>query len=782
MEKKSFNEGWRFETKGKDPIVLTLPHDAQLLDGRAFDAEGGSGHGYFLSNVYTYEKSFHAPTLWKEKEIRLLFEGVYRNCIVEVNGKKAGEHKYGYTQFCVLLDDYLNYEEENTVKVTVDNSKLPNSRWYTGGGIYRPVSLVIGEKNGISFQGVKITTLEYQPAQILVETTVTDGEVVVEILKDEQKVAEGKGTAVKIDIPNAKLWSEQHPELYQAHVMVYRDGVLVDECVENFGIRKLTWDTTGFYVNGESTLLRGGCVHHDNGIVGAASLRESEWRRVRILKEQGFNAIRVSHNPASSSMLDACDYYGMYVMDEAFDMWYIRKNKYDYGVDFMDCWKDDISAMVTRDYNHPSVVMYSIGNEVSEPGKEEGVKQGKEIISLIKSIDDTRAVTGGMNLMIMGNYAKGKGLYDDVDKGVMANGQKEEDGSKNGSLLFNTIVSFIGPGMNKAGNSKKVDQVTTPILDALDIAGYNYASGRYPLEGKKHPNRIVVGSETFPYEIAKNWKMVETYPYLIGDFMWTAWDYLGEAGLGAWSYTGGVPFNRPYPWLLAGAGVIDILGNPDASAGLAKVVWKTTKHPIIGVRPVNHPKVRVSKSMWRGTNAIESWSWKNCDGNKAEIDIFSQGDKVELFVNHKSVGIKKLKEYHALFKTKYEPGEIEAVSYDVFGKELGRSSLKSAGESMISIEPEKENFKKDEIAYIDISLRDRDGIVESNADRTLEVSVEGGELLGFGSANPCTKDDYTTGRFSTYYGRAQAVVRVNAESNVTVKVQDNGNEIVCTLN
>nr|MCR5396909.1 DUF4982 domain-containing protein [Lachnospiraceae bacterium] len=205
-------------------------------------------------------------------------------------------------------------------------------------------------------------------------------------------------------------------------------------------------------------------------------------------------------------------------------------------------------------------------------------------------------------------------------------------------------------------------------------------------------------------------------------------------------------------------------------------------HPIIGVRPVNHPKVRVSKSMWRGTNAIESWSWKNCDGNKAEIDIFSQGDKVELFVNQKSVGIKKLKEYHALFKTKYEPGEIEAVSYDVFGKELGRSSLKSAGESMISIEPEKENFKKGEIAYIDISLRDRDGIVESNADRTLEVSVEGGELLGFGSANPCTKEDYTTGRFPTYYGRAQAVVRVNAEANVTVKVKDNEKEISCNLN
>lgn len=208
--------------------------------------------------------------------------------------------------------------------------------------------------------------------------------------------------------------------------------------------------------------------------------------------------------------------------------------------------------------------------------------------------------------MIMTNFAKGKGQYDNVD----AEPEKKEDGSKkssqNGSLLFNTIASFVGSGMNKGGNSKKADEVTTPILDALDIAGYNYANGRYPMEGEKHPNRIIVGSETFPYEIGKNWDMVRKYPYLIGDFMWTAWDYLGEAGLGAWSYTGGMPFNRPYPWLLGGAGTIDILGNPDASMGLAKTVWKIAKKPVIGVRPVNHPGVRVSKSVWRGTNAIES--------------------------------------------------------------------------------------------------------------------------------------------------------------------------------
>lgn len=780
MRKINFNENWTFKTKEHQISNLTLPHDAQLLDGRRADSPGGSGHGYFVGNVYDYEKHFDVPADWSNQHVEILFEGVYRNCEVSLNGKKLGEHRYGYTQFTFDLDDALVYGADNVLHVTVDNSKLPNSRWYSGGGIYRPVSLLVGSKKHIAFQGVKITTLDIKPAKLRVQVDANCEDVRVEIVKNGNIIANTVGADSEIVIDDALLWSDETPELYEARVMLYDNENLVDEATEKFGIRKITWSNKGLFINGKETLLRGGCVHHDNGVIGAASIPESEWRRVRILKEQGFNAIRVSHNPASTAMLEACDYYGMYVMDETFDMWYVRKTKYDYGNDFKECWKSDVKAMVERDYNHPSVIMYSIGNEVSEPGKPDGVEQGKEIINFIKSIDSSRAVTGGMNLMIMGNYAKGKGQYDNVDKEQSASAA--DDGkAKNASLFFNMMATFIGPGMNKAGNSDKVDKLTTPILDALDIAGYNYANGRYPMEATKHPDRVVVGSETFPYELGKNWDMVKKYPYLIGDFMWTAWDYIGEAGLGAWSYTGGMPFNRPYPWVLGGAGVIDILGNPDASAGFAKVIWHITNKPVIGVRPVNHPGVRVSKSVWRGTNAIESWSWKDCDGNKAEVEVFADACQVELLLNGKSLGRKKIKDYKAFFKTKYSAGELTAISYDENGNKIAMNSMHSASEARVCIVPEKEKYEAGDIAYININIQDKDGIVESNADRALKVFVEGGELLGFGSANPCTKEDFTKGEYTTYYGRSQAIVRKTSNDVCIIKVSSGNEEMVKEL-
>ena len=599
MKKVLFNDDWSFRITGGQWSNITLPHDAQLLEKRRANSPGGSGHGYFAGNVYEYEKKFNVPAEWETKHVEILFEGIYRNSIICINGVKIAEHKYGYTQFTANLDGNLKYGEENIINVIVDNSKLPNSRWYTGGGIYRPVTLFISEKEHICFQGIKVTTVSLSPAIVNVKTSVTGGDISVEIIEEENVIASAIGNNCNIEIKDAKFWSDDNPVLYQAHVTLTKNRIVVDEETVSFGIRKITYSTKGLFINRKKTLLRGGCVHHDNGIVGAASFRESEFRRIRIMKEQGFNAIRVSHNPASTAMLEACDHYGMYVMDETFDMWYERKTKFDYGCNFMECWKDDVKAMVDRDFNHPSVIMYSIGNEVSEPGKQKGVEQGKEIIAYVKNLDDTRIVTGGMNLMLMGKYANGKGQYAEVDE-EKRQSKKQSKEPKNASLIFNTIATFVGPNMNKAGNSKKVDKITTPILDALDVAGYNYASGRYSLEGEKHPDRIIVGSETFPYEIGKNWDMVKKYPYLIGDFMWTAWDYIGEAGLGAWSYAGGMPFDRPYPWLLSGTGVIDILGNPDASCGLAKVVWDITDKPVIGVRPVNHPGIRVSKSVWRG--------------------------------------------------------------------------------------------------------------------------------------------------------------------------------------
>ena len=284
---------------------------------------------------------------------------------------------------------------------------------------------------------------------------------------------------------------------------------------------------------------------------------------------------------------------------------------------------------------------------------------------------------------------------------------------------------------------------------------------------------MLFGSETFPQDIWKNWQMVKKYPYLVGDFMWTSWDYLGEAGIGAWSYTGGMPFNRPYPWLLAGAGVIDILGNPDGSCKYTSTVWGLESNPVIAVKPVNHPGVRVSKSIWRGTNAILSWSWAGCEGNKAEVEVYSDQAQVELLINGKSVGKQKVKECKTIFKVRYVPGTVTAVAYDADGREVGRSELVSAAGSFdIAVRPEKSTVKPGEVIYVPINMEDANGIVESNADRKLTVTVEGGELLAFGSANPCTEEQYHTGSFTTYYGRSLAIVRAGEAGAIKVTATD----------
>ena len=753
MEKICFNRDWVCNGQ-----AVTLPHDAQITEKRRADV-GGSGHGYFPGGVYTYEKIFTAPAQWEGKRILVEFEGVYKNASVSLNGKEILFHPYGYTGFFVELEG-LKYAEPNTITVVADNSKMPNSRWYSGAGIYRPVWLYVCKKNGLFPECVKISTVSIDPAVIRIEAP-------IEVKADVNGIT-GEGTSIELTIPNAKLWSDKTPNLYTAKISAGED----DTVEIPFGIRQITWSNRGLFINGRETLLRGGCVHHDSGILGAATYSECDERRVRILKENGFNAIRSSHNPASKALLEACDRLGMYVMDETFDMWYNRKNPYDYGVDFNDWWEKDTAAMVNRDFNHPSVILYSIGNEVAEPFEQKGIETGKKMIGLCHRIDSSRPVTCGVNLMIIGQAAKGKGIYQDGEQKTGGKGKKEKE-NQNASLAFNIMAAFVGTGMNKGGNSKRVDELTTPFLDALDIAGYNYASGRYPLEAKAHPNRVIFGSETFPQDIWKNWQMVKKFPYLIGDFMWTSWDYLGEAGIGAWSYTGGMPFNRPYPWVLAGAGVIDILGIPDGSCKYASTVWGLESSPVIAVRPVNHPGVRVSKSVWRGTNAILSWSWAGCEGNKAVVEVYSDQAQVELLLNGKSLGRKKVKECKALFKVRYAPGILTAVAYDASGRETGRSELVSAdGPYHIAVRPEKTEVKSGEIVCVPVNIEGTNNIVESNEDRRLTVTVSGGELLAFGSANPCTEEAYHTGSFTTYYGRSMAVIRAGGPGTIHVTAAD----------
>ena len=748
MKKTGFNNNWIY--KGQP---VTLPHDAMLHEQRDPKAASGSAGAFFPDGEYVYEKTFERPA---SEHVLFQFEGVYKNARVFINGREAGGAAYGYIPFFICADEYL-IEGENSIRVEC-SVKHPDSRWYSGAGVYRPVWLWEGPADSIEPESVKISTVSYDPAVIRVQSPVS--------VKVEVEGLAGEGTDFELTLPDAKLWSENSPYLYTAKVSNGKDEETI-----RFGIRKVEWSNKGLFINGRETLLRGGCLHHDNGILGAATYDESEYRRVKKLKDAGFNAIRSAHNPCSRAMLEACDELGVYLMDESWDMWFNHKTKNDYASDWQENHMADLAAMVNRDFNHPSVIMYSIGNEVSEPAEGKGVQAAKEMAAFLRNADPSRAVTGGINLMIITQASKGKKVIDpDADQNN-ADSNKKMQGMN--STLFNLITSMVGTGMNKAANSKRADEVTSPVFTELDICGYNYASGRYPLEGKAHPDRIVVGSETFPQTLAQNWAMVKKYPYLVGDFMWTSWDYLGEAGIGAWAYTpDGKGFSKPYPWLLADTGAFDILGDPNAEAFWAGAVWEKLDAPAICVQPMNHDK-KPAKAVWRGTNGIPSWSWAGCRGRNAVVEVFCDASKVDLLLDGKKIGSAKVKDCRASLKVKYAPGTLEAVAYGADGRELGRSSLNSADAPLhIVVKPEKTAARPGELVYIPVTVEGANGVVESNADRKLNVTVEGGELLGFGSANPCTEECFDAGEYTTYYGRALAVIRAGESGKVTVSVTD----------
>lgn len=793
MIQRKFNEDWTFEVEGVlEKRNVTLPHDAALQLGRAADSPGKDAYAFYQGGIYVYEKQFFVSSERAHMSLKLLFDGVYKNAAVYLNDELVGEHKYGYTPFVVPLTGKLKTEQQNTIKVVADNSKLPNSRWYAGGGIYRDVYLLQGNREHILWNGVKIDTTSIDPATIRVQVNTNVDlenpayEIITEIKDQGISIAtvEKNGECV---IKDALLWSQDTPKLYQYETNLYKNGEIIDKAMGEFGIRQLSWNRNGFFINGKKTLLKGGCIHLDNGILGVCSYAKSEDRKVKILKENGYNALRISHNPASETLLRACDKYGMYVMDEAFDMWFTKKNKHDYANDFYDNYEKDITAMVQRDYNHPSVIMYSIGNELSEPvsTSEEGLSVAKKIIDLVHDLDSSRPVTAGANLFILMMTAKGKGLYDEggmaskyANKEVDETAGTISDEPKSGSLFFNTMMSTIGKGLNRIANSKKADEASAPFLDMLDIAGYNYASGRYKKDKNLHPDRLIMGSETYPQDIADNWKLIGKDTNLIGDFMWTAWDYIGEAAIGSWNYKGVSMTNVKYPWALSEAGTIDILGYPGAQAKYAACIWGCLDKPYIGIRPINHSGIRVTKAAWRGTNAFDSWSWRDCEGEKAVVEIYADAYKAELLLNNKKIGSKKLKKRKALFKCKYKRGELKVKCYDSYGKLVGENKLQSAKKDtdyVISCEESYIDVK--DIYYFNIEIADRHGVVESNQDKKIKIEVENGTLLGFGSAKPDPIHEYLSNSCVTYYGRAQAVIKPISQGSLIIKITDEDNNV-----
>ena len=671
---------------------MTLPHDAMLSEPRTQESTGEGNIGWYIGGDYEYTKNFFVPEEYKGKKVLIEFEEIYHNGEVYINGKKAAYRPYGYTNFYVDTEGFFQYGKENEIKVIARNADQPNSRWYSGTGIYRPAYLYVGEEKHIPVNGVKIRTLSYDPARIeVVVKTSSPGEVSLKIEFEGSKVLRVIGESTKIgnvnndkiissdnknmqpnesvqtgkngqkselaqveaeknnqeaayqaifqlDVPNAKLWDTEHPNLYTCKAIFGED-----EVTETFGIRELIWNPqVGMTINGERVILRGACFHHDNGVLGACTYPEAEERKMRILKENGYNAVRSAHYPCSKALLDACDRVGMLMMDEYVDVWYIHKTKYDYAGQLADWWKQDLKDMVDKDYNHPSVIMYSTGNEVAETAQKKGLALTGDMTNYLHSLDSTRPVTCGINIFFNFLSSIGLGVYSDDKAEKTAASKPEEKKKPVGSEFYNTLACLVGDYFMKCGATLyPCDLRTKDAYANMDIAGYNYGIFRYKHDLKKYPNRLILGSETFCKDAYSFWEIAKKNKRIIGDFVWAGWDYIGEVGDGAAEYSD-YKFEDPATRMTGGNGRIDLNGKPRAEAAYTRVAFERETGPFIAVDPV-YQKEKLRLTGWQLTKALESWAWDGCNGEPAKVEVYARAAQVELFINGKSAGKKKAK-------------------------------------------------------------------------------------------------------------------------------------------
>ena len=760
--------------------AVTLPHDAMLAEPRTAISAGGTNTGWYEGYDYEYQRTLTVPENELADTHILEFEGVYHNAEVWLNGQKAAFRPYGYTNFYVDCAPYL-HAGENELRVIARNADQPNSRWYSGAGIYRPVQLWKARGAHITLNGVKIRTLSLQPAivEVRVKTTAPGTvRLTVDDLPAMQQESDGEAVFT-LTLDNARLWTPETPNLYTCRVS-FAD----DEVTETFGVRKVEWGTDGFLLNGKRYIIQGACIHHDNGLLGAVCDPDAVARKVRLLKENGYNAIRSAHNPCSKALLTECDRQGVLVMDEYIDHWYIHKTEHDYVDYFNDWWRQDLTDMVEKDYNHPCVVLYSTGNEVSETAQKRGIALTKEMTDFLHGLDDSRPVTCGVNIFFNFLSSIGFGVYSDekakkeAERAEKAKQRGEKAAKKKavGSQFFNNLAGLLGDEFMKRGATLHgCDVKTRDAFANMDIAGYNYGIYRYKHDLKKYPQRLILGSETFCNDAYKFRELAKQEPRLVGDFVWAGMDYLGEVMVGSWEYADyAETFDGGPGWVSAGSGRIDLTGKPLGEALYTRVALEADNGPYIAVCPVNHTGDRHSPSAWKMTNAMPSWSWTGCEGRKANVEVYARAARVELVLNGHTVGSKTLKnDCLARFSIPYESGTLEAVSYDAADHEIGRCKLQSAGgATSLTLDAEEPAAQTGHLCYVRLRYTDENGITKPLARGNIQVQVRGGTLVGLGSACPFNKHSYLDSETDTYYGEALAIVRMGDGDAMTIAASD----------
>jgi beta-galactosidase len=768
-ESPSFDDsGWR---------KVDLPHDWSIEGNFDRNSPMMAGGGYLAGGVGWYRNTFTAPARWKNKKVSVEFDGVAWNATVYLNGQKLGTHPYAYTSFRLDLTPALDFVRRNVLAVRVDDSQEPNSRWYSGAGIYRHVRIVVTDPIHVAPWGVFVSTTEASSAEatMLIKTTVENDSAAAANLTIRTTLFSSTGqefahethvrigpssneeTAQKIDLANPEVWSPAHPNLYLAVTELERAGKVIDNVETTFGVRTLTWSADrGLLLNGESIKLAGGAVHHDNGPLGVAAFDRAERRRVELLKAAGFNAIRTAHNPPSPAFLDACDREGVLVIDEAFDVWNLGKAKYDYHLFFKDWWQQDLDSMVLRDRNHPSIVFWSIGNEIPEGWTKDGAPMAEKLAARVRSRDTTRPVTEAV------------------------------------------------PGATYTPN---IDA----LMAALDVAGYNYnVASNGVRDHERVPTRTMMTTESFPPDAFAQWKVVQEHPYVLGEFVWTAIDYLGESGLGGWSFAspevaaqaaqagamiktavttlgenGENPFaalmkpksEKPdplvniftagFPWHGASSGDIDLTGFRKPQSYYRDILWNGGNRVYATVRLPEPTGKRIVAIGWSVYPTLPSWTWPGQEGKDMQVEVYSGTEMVRLFLNDKLVGEMPTgveQQRRALFTVPYAPGTLKAVGVNE-NQEMSTSVLQTTGSAVkLHLVPDRTLLQADgeDLSFITVEAEDAEGRMQDHADDDVHFDISGpGLITAVGNGDLTSMERYQGDHRSLFNGRALVVVRTS---------------------
>lgn len=755
----SFNQDWRFrlgdvagaQYAGFDDSQwrqLDLPHDWSIEGEFSEQNPAGTGGGALPGGLGWYRKTFTVPATSKGKLIFIEFDGVYRNGEVWINGHYLGKRPYGYSTFEYELTPYLLYgAQRNVIAVKVDNSQQPNSRWYSGSGIYRNVWLTTLDRVHVEHWGTYVTTPEVseQSASVLIQTKVSNGSnrsasvnltTIIqdasgrEVARASERNVAAKGLhaevsqALKVSAP--MLWSDDRPYVYKVISQIEQGGKVVDRYETPLGIRTFRFDVDkGFFLNGKPLKIRGTCNHHDLGSLGAAVNTRAIERQLEILKGMGVNGLRTSHNPPAPELLELADRMGFIVMDEAFDMWKIAKTKYDYHLDWDEWHKRDLEDMVLRDRNHPSVFIWSIGNEVMEQWSNNptGGTISRELAGIVRNLDRTRPITAACNGVSRDNKVLTEGDLDLVGTNYAHRHLPEFAKMFPGRAIIGTETnSSVHTRGSYRMPSDEILRWPLKDEDALKI------SPAY--ECSAYDNSIVNWGSAHE----ETWKLVRGHDFFSGMFIWTGWDYIGEP----------TPF--PWPAISSYFGIIDLAGFPKDAYYFYQSEW--TNKPVLHIFP--------------------HWNWK--PGEKVDVvAYFNHAEEVELFLNGRSQGTKRKQngDMHVFWRLPFEPGVLKAIARKNGQVVLTREVRTAEAPARIVLVPDRQTIKADgsDLSFVAVKVVDKNGTVVPDADQLIKFDVTGqGSIASVDNGNQISHESFKASQRKAFHGMALAIVQAKRRS------------------